>query len=398
VRDPGGVAVAVDIDALDSEVRAFVERAPVDDRAPTKGPLAGTSVGVKDLFRVDGYATRAGSRLPEALFEGPESAVVMSLKKAGAVVVGKTAMDEFAYCEPPDTRNPRDLRRTPGGSSGGSAAAVAARMCDLAVGSQTLQSIIVPASYCGVIGFKPTFDRVRFDGVPLAPSFDTVGLLAADLNVIAAAASVVVATWRPVEPPVRRPVLGVPTPWGIRRLHQEGWTFFRRHVQTLEAAGFEVRNCDVPWSSDTLVWGDVVGDLLRGEMWRVHERWFEQYADLYRPRTAAAVERGRGVSAARLDECRTAQVRTKSLLDDAAAVAGIDCWISPSVGSIAPIGYDLTGDSWMTCFWSFAGRPCISLPVFDGDQGLPHGLQVVGATGDDEDLIAWASQIAASLA
>src|SRR5918996_4073545 len=160
------------LEAIDPSIEAFVDesdrRRRLEASPPTAGPLHGVAVGVKDLYRVEGLPTTAGSRLPVSVFEGEESLVVKKLKQAGAVVLGKTAMDEFAYCEPPPTKNPLDPRRTPGGSSGGSAAAVAAGICRLAVGSQTLQSIIVPATYCGVVGYKPTFERLTFDGIPLA--------------------------------------------------------------------------------------------------------------------------------------------------------------------------------------------------------------------------------------
>ena len=139
------------LEVIDPAVNAFVDetdrRIRIESTRPADGPLRGVAVGAKDLYRVEGLPTRAGSRLPASLFDGDESTIVRELRRAGAVVLGKTAMDEFAYCEPPPTKNPRDRRRTPGGSSGGSAAAVAAGICRLAVGSQTLQSIVVPAAY-----------------------------------------------------------------------------------------------------------------------------------------------------------------------------------------------------------------------------------------------------------
>lgn len=325
----------------DAEVAAFVHR---DENAPD----GSWAVGVKDLFRVDGMPTRAGSRLPAELFEGPEARVVGDLRRAGATIVGKTAMDEFAYCEPPATRNPCDLRRTPGGSSGGSAAAVASGMCQIAVGSQTLKSVIVPASFCGVIGYVPTYGRVPFDGVPLSPSFDTVGFLAADLKVLQAVTSRVVPKWRDTGR-TDTPVLGVPARWGSA-------------------------TCCMA-------------------RWRVHAGWFARFADSYRPRTLRAVERGRAVSDGRVAECREAQEVFRRMLHESADHFGVDAWICPSSGSVAPLGYEDTGDSWMTAFWSFAGWPSISLPVFDGEGGLPHGLQVVAPAGRDEELLSWAAAL-----
>lgn len=191
------VEVASRIEDIDRNVRAFIAE---EDRLGRlfrdgigDGALAGVPVGIKDVYRVTGLPTHAGSRLPQELFAGDESAIVGGLRVAGAIIAGKTAMDEFAYCEPPPTRNPRDLSRTPGGPSGGSAAAVAAGMCPLAMGSQTLQSIIAPAAYCGVIGYKPTYQRFPFDGVPLSPSFDTIGLIADSMSLLSRAAEQLIA-------------------------------------------------------------------------------------------------------------------------------------------------------------------------------------------------------------
>src|SRR4051812_44415716 len=177
---------AVDrLEAVNPDVKAFLDEQDRRDRlartAPVAGPLQGLPVGVKDLYRVDGLPTRAGSTLPEELFAGEQSWIVSQVCGAGGVVLGKTAMDEFAYCEPPPTRNPLDLTRSPDGSSGGSAAAVAAGICPAALGSQTLHSTIGPASACGIVGYKPSFGRWPFDGVGLSASFDTLGFLADDL-------------------------------------------------------------------------------------------------------------------------------------------------------------------------------------------------------------------------
>lgn len=389
--------------ARDPEVRAFLPEPGRQQRLASTpasdGLLSGLPVAVKDLFHVDGLPTAAGTTLPPDVLTAPESLVVTALRRAGASILGKTAMDEFGYCEPARTRNPRDLRRTPGGSSSGSAAAVASGICELAIGSQTLQSTIVPAAYCGVVGFKPTFGRVPFDGVPLAPSFDTVGMLANSLAGASAAAAALVPDWS--ESPSRDPVIGVPAePWGVRKLHTEGWTSFREHVRTLQQAGLDLRPTLLPWTGDpatTRHWADIVGDLLHGEMAAVHATWYSEFSDHYRPRTRAAVERGKDVSARRLDECRAAREALEAALADLASVASIDCWISPSTGSVAPIGYESTGDSWMTCFWSLAGAPAVSIPVFDGIDGLPLGVQVTGLRGRDESVLAHAHRIAAAL-
>jgi Asp-tRNA(Asn)/Glu-tRNA(Gln) amidotransferase A subunit family amidase len=407
----GGVAgIDVDIaaalerlEAIDPDIEAFVEEPnrPLRLQAspPADGPLHAFAVGVKDLYRVEGVPTRAGSRLPASVFEGEESLVVKKLKQAGAVVLGKTAMDEFAYCEPPPTKNPHDLRRTPGGSSGGSAAAVAAGICRLAVGSQTLQSIVVPAAYCGVVGYKPTFERLEFDGIPLAPSIDTVGFLAPTVADLLTGVSALIDDW--TDPTSSsRPVLGVPEPWGPRPLEDEGWRAHERHIEVLRSQGFELRPTRVPWntSQDLSVWERRVGDLLHAEMSLGHANWFERFAHQYRPRTSEAVRRGRAITFERLRECREARSILAGLLTERASRIGIDCWICPSASGVAPLGYRDTGNSSMTGLWSYAGFPALSLPVFDGPDGMPLGVQLVATPGRDEFLLGWATHVETALA
>ena len=150
------------IEEQDREIRAFVSESGRRDRLaatiPKDGPLAGIAVGIKDVIRVDGLPTQAGSAVPADALAGPQAPLVDRLLDAGAIVAGKTVTAEFAVFAPGPTRNPRDLEHTPGGSSGGSAAAVAAGMVPLAIGTQTIGSVIRPAAYCGVFGFKPTYD------------------------------------------------------------------------------------------------------------------------------------------------------------------------------------------------------------------------------------------------
>jgi Asp-tRNA(Asn)/Glu-tRNA(Gln) amidotransferase A subunit family amidase len=351
-------------------------------------------VGVKDLYRVDGLPTRAGSQLPAWVFDGDESMIVTTLKRAGAVVLGKTAMDEFAYCEPPPTKNPHDPRRTPGGSGGGSAAAVAAGICRLAVGSQTLQSIVVPAAYCGVVGYTSTFGRPGFDGVPLAPSIDTVGLLARSVADLRMGASAVIPDWHePVSS--SRPVVGVPGPWRTQPRAVEAWGALEVHLDVLRGRGVELRPTSVPWTDHEGLrdWGRRVGDLLHAEMAIAHAPWFDRFAHLYRPRTAEAVRGGQAITAERLRECRAAGPTLAGLLQEGATRSGIDCWICPSAAGVAPIGYEDTGDGSMTGLWSYAGFPAVSIPVFDGPEGMPLGIQLVAPPGRHELLLEWAAEV-----
>lgn len=227
-RDPTAYAeTCLDrLDDLDSEVRAFLPEedrrarvvgavAECVDRYSNPGdrpPLFCVPVGVKDIFHVDGFETRAGSDLPGEILGGPQSDAVTALIDAGAVVLGKTVTTEFAYFDPGPTRNPHDTDHTPGGSSSGSAAAVAAGMTPLALGSQTVGSIIRPASFCGIVGVKPTYGRIPIGGVlPLSPSADHVGYFTQDVSGARHAASVLYDEWAYSNIAIDdRPILGVP--------------------------------------------------------------------------------------------------------------------------------------------------------------------------------------------
>jgi Asp-tRNA(Asn)/Glu-tRNA(Gln) amidotransferase A subunit family amidase len=398
------VAAALErLDAVDPDVRAFVDEPDRRDRleasASADGPLHGVAVAVKDLYRVDGLPTHVGSRLPASVFEGDESSIVTDLKRAGAVVLGKTDMDEFAYCEPPSTKNPRDPRRTPGGSSGGSAAAVAAGICRLATGSQTLQSVVVPAAYCGVVGYKASFGRPAFDGISLAPSIDSVGFLASSVAEVRTAAAAIVPGWID-QPTPQPPVLGVLEPWGDPSLVGDGWRAFEAHLDVLRDHGLELRRTSVPWNDPDVrrTWAARVFDLLHGEMAIAHAPWFERFANLYRPHTAEAIRGGQMIAAERIGECRDARRDLADELTGLASDAGIDCWVCPSARGVAPVGYEDTGDATMTGLWSYAGFPAVSLPVFDGEDGLPLGVQLVTTSGRDELLLGWAAHLEPALA
>src|SRR6266566_7607570 len=178
----------------DQRVRLKTEAIALQARFPdpaTRPPLYSIPVGVKDVFPVDDFPTQAGSHLPPEIFVAPEAACVTMLRAAGALILGKTVTTEFAYFEPGPTRNPHHLDHTPGGSSSGSAAAVAAGMCPLALGTQTIGSTIRPAAFCGIVGFKPTFGRIPRAGLILcSDSVDTVGFFTQNNAGIALAASV----------------------------------------------------------------------------------------------------------------------------------------------------------------------------------------------------------------
>ncbi|WP_030245232.1 amidase [Streptomyces sp. NRRL S-350] len=368
---------------LRAQARELAARYPDPAGRP---PLYGVAVGVKDIVRVDGLPTHAGSALPPGVLAGPQAAVVDRLRAAGALVAGKTVTAEFAGSAPGPTRNPHHPGHTPGGSSSGSAAAVAAGLVPLAVGTQTVGSVIRPAAYCGVVGFRPTYGRIPVGGViPNAPSFDTVGVFTADLAGAALAASLLCDDWRPVgEAPA--PVLGVPEGAYLERVEPAALRVFEERVERLAEAGLVVRR--VGLFPDFAEVGRQLQAVNRFEAARSHADWFARFGGLYRPETVAGIRVGQGVAPAD----RAAGLRFRELLRErvaaAGAAAGVDLWLAPSATGGAPEGLHSTGDAVMSLPWSFLGRPALNLPAGRTGGGLPLGLQVVGAEGADERLLA----------
>jgi Asp-tRNA(Asn)/Glu-tRNA(Gln) amidotransferase A subunit family amidase len=376
------------------EAAHLLERFPDPASRP---PLYGVAVGVKDLFSVDGFPTRAGSELPAELFAGPEAPVVTALRASGAIILGKTAMDELAYSEPSPARNPHNLEHTPGGSSSGSAAAVAAGLCPLALGTQTSRSVIGPAAFCGVVGFKSTYGRIPIDGVvPLSPAFDTVGLLTQDVAGMALAAAALVPRWQAIASQ-RRPILGVPDGRFLTWTLEEGRAAFETHVARLAQAGYEVRRVAF-FSDDEMDEMDRLAmTLLPGEMARVHATWFDEHSERYRPGTARGVLRGRSVTDRELDDIRAHQRWFQGQVATLTDEAGIDLWITPASAGPAPLGFDVTGWGGMTTAWSYAGLPCITVPAGRAKSGLPLGVQAIARRGQDEALLAAACGLESGL-
>jgi len=358
-------------------------------------PLYGAPVGIKDIVHVDGFKTQAGSAfLPEVL-AGPEASVVTTLREAGALVLGKTVTTEFAGQAPGPTRNPRNLNHTPGGSSSGSAAAVAAGMTPLAIGSQTGGSVIRPAAFCGIVGFKPTFDRIPTDGIiTRSASLDTVGMFTKTIAGMTAAARVVCDGWKSVDS-VDRPVLGVPKGVYLDQADEHTLAAFKQQVDALAAAGYEVR-----WSEAfpdferlaTRYW-----DLASAEMALSHQEWFNEYEAFYRTPSAERIERGQAVSTGQLAAGREYQERLRASLRERMNKAGVDQWICPAAPGPAPEGLTDTGDPKMNYPWTYAGLPAVTVPTGEIN-GLPIGLQCVGRFGTDETLLSQVADVADVLA
>ncbi len=363
---------------------------------PERPALYGVPVGVKDIFRVDGLPTTAGSRLPVELFEGAESTAVRLLKDAGALVLGKTVSTEFAYFGPGPTRNPRDLERTPGGSSSGSAAAVAAGLVPLALGTQTIGSISRPASYCGVVGYKPSYDRIsRADVIPLSPSLDHVGLFARDVAGAELAASLLCAGWNP-EPIDRKPVLAIPKGPILKSATQESLHHLKAVSDRLSGQGFQV--VVVPAMADFEEIERRHRRIVAAEAAAVHSSWYADYGALYHPKTVALLTAGRDVSEEELAEALTGRERLRGELTALMEERSVDLWISPAAPGAAPVGLDSTGDPVMSVPWSHSGLPTLAIPAGTSEEGLPLGLQVAAGWMRDEALCAWGRMLEEVLA
>lgn len=380
-------------------------------------PLFAVPVGVKDVFRVEGLPTRAGTRLPPAVFAGAEAESVRRLRGAGAVVLGKTVTTELAYYEPGRARNPRAPGRTPGGSSSGSAAAVAAGVVPLALGTQTIGSICRPAAFCGIVGFKPSYERVPRDGVvPLAPSLDHVGVLAASVEWARRAAAVLLdggdggglagagdgyrggaerrtsAAADAGARPTRRPTLGIPVGPYLEAAEPVARHHLRATQRRLLTAGWAVR--EVPVMANFAAIALRHHRLLAAEAAAVHAELFAAHAGGLRPRTLEMLERGRGVPAAEADAAREARSALRRELEAATSATGVDLWLSPAAPGPPPAGLAATGDPVMNLPWTQAGLPVVALPAGATPEGLPLGIQLTGRFGADEALLAWAAELA----
>ena len=366
-------------------------RFPDPDNRP---PLYGVLVGVKDIFQVDGFETHAGSALPPEVLAGAQASSVTRLIEAGALVMGKTVTTEFAYFEPGPTRNPHQLAHTPGGSSSGSAAAVAAGFCPLALGTQTIGSVIRPAAYCGVVGFKPSYGRIATDGViPISAALDHVGMFTQDVAGMELAASVLLRTWN--ASPAHKtglPRLGIPVGAYLDQASPEARANFEMHVGLLEAASYEVQR--IPLLDEIKTISEHTYRIMAVQMSQVHHEWFAQYEPLYRPRTRQMIETGQQVTPDELTFDLAMQRETYKMIASAMDANGIDLWLSPAATSAAPLGLNSTGNPAMNLPWTLIGFPTITLPTTSHNtDDLPFGLQVSAAFMDDERLLQWSKYL-----
>ncbi len=367
--------------------------------AAPEGPLAGIAVGAKDIFAARGMPLRAGSALPPELLAerlgNGDAPCVARLKAAGAVVLGKTVTTEFAAMEPNATRNPRNPAHTPGGSSSGSAAAVARGICPLALGTQTVGSMIRPAAYCGVIGFKPSLGGIDTSGVlPFSVSVDHVGVFADGFERLEAALAVMMDDYRPVAPSGMTRLV-VPVGNYLAQTESRAREAFERTLAGLEAAGVELRRVNVMDDIDEIARRHY--DLIYREFALEHRDWFAEWAPLYRPASAHMAVAGAELDDEVIGIGRRSGLMLRARLGEVLDDLGADAWVMPAATGPAPRGQGHTGDPAMSTPWTHAGMPALTLPAGAID-GLPLGLQLAGAFGADAGLLATARRIDAALA
>ena len=373
--------LAARIRELDAPVHAWVQIAP--EKATGRGALDSIPFGVKDIIETKGLATEYGSPIYKGRIGAEDAAIVRDLRGRGGVVMGKTHTAAFAYRTPAPTRNPRDLAHTPGGSSSGSAAAVAAGMIPFALGTQTGGSVLRPASYCGVTGLKPTYGLVPLDGVlPFAKSLDTLGFFthtAADMIALWDAMGRATSAGGDVPPmAVADPLPKVEAPMSAA---------FARTIARLRAAGLAITGIDL---------GSMLGDLgaanrtiMFYEGARVHEQRYKQYGERLE-HMAALVRDGLKIPVETYDDARRRADRWRPRIADVYKATPIV--LVPAATGPAPLGLESTGDSSMNSPWTTLGVPAITIPMPVGDT-LPLGLQLTAAHGDEARLLRTAARI-----
>jgi Asp-tRNA(Asn)/Glu-tRNA(Gln) amidotransferase A subunit family amidase len=380
---------------LDSE-QALAE-ARQRDREPPRGPLHGVPIAVKDLIDTVDMPTAYGSPIYERHRPSADAACVTLARAAGAVVLGKTVTTEFACFTPGPTANPHNPAHTPGGSSSGSAAAVAAGMAPLAFGTQTAGSILRPAAYCGVVGYKPSFGTISRAGVkPLADSLDTVGVMARDVADAAFFAGILAG--RPALRQVAMPT--VPPRFGLYRTpmwdQAESSTAdaLDRAQMAVERFGATVTEIAAPAEHKALnaAHDAIMGFELAASL--AYER--TRHAAQVSPRLGQLLDAGMTVTAEAYDTAVAETAMARARLDYFFSTC--DAVLVPAAPGEAPPGLGYTGDPVFNRMWTLLGTPCLTLPALWGASGLPTGIQLVGRIGDDAGLMAAALFIERALA
>ncbi len=377
------------IEDRDSVVRAWeyidpkkaLERAILLDQAPMRGLLHGIPVGIKDIVDTVDMPTAYGSPIYAGHNPSGDASCVALTRTAGGLVLGKTVTTEFACRYPGKTANPHNPTCTPGGSSSGSAAAVADFMIPLAIGTQTAGSVIRPASYCGVVGYKPTFGLINRAGVkPLAESLDTIGVFARSVEDAAFFVSILTGraslTLRKSRSPPR---VGICRTYEWPNAAPEMVNAFEQAEKQLFASEASIKEVNLPEPFSRLA--DAHIKVMNFEAAR--SLAYEQYNHKNRISNVLLqlIASGQACLPEQYDAAQDLATKCFNLLED--VFSDLDVLLTPSAMGEAPEGLAFTGDPTLNRIWTFLHVPCVNIPAFTSPRGLPIGLQVVGRFGDD---------------
>jgi Asp-tRNA(Asn)/Glu-tRNA(Gln) amidotransferase A subunit family amidase len=352
-------------------------------------PLCGLPVGIKDIFDTADFPTRYGSAIYAGHQPKADAALVALVRRAGGLVLGKTVTAELASLEPPATRNPRYPAHTPGGSSSGSAAAVAAGMVPIALGSQTGGSIIRPAAFCGVAGYKPSFRLMPTVGMKcFSWSLDTAGVFAGSVADAAFAAAAI--TGRDL-----RIDQHVPAAPAIALVRTHLWpqaspdmqAALERAARAAEVAGASVRELALPPLFEEAMRAHVT--IQNHEAYRALAYEFDHHQDRLGPILREQLARGAAIDFDTYDEARRTARGARRMFAD--LMAETDVMLTPSAPGAAPFGIGSTGDPMFNRLWTLLGPPCINVPGLADSHGLPLGVQIVGRFARDRTALeaAW---------
>lgn len=371
-----------------------VDKAAAQMPGSEAGALSGLTVGIKDVIDVAGMVTSHGSPIFANNKADGDAEAVRRLRAAGAIILGKTVTAEFATYSPGPTVNPRKPGHTPGGSSSGSAAVVADGQADFALGTQTAGSMIRPASFCGTLGFKPSFGRYPLEGVlETSQSLDTLGVFARTLEILARA-DAVLADETESRPANFAPVIGLCRSPAWNDAEPAMQSAFTDFAATLAAVGLQVVDRILPEACTRLFAAHAL--IHHHEAWMKLGHIRRDYPDDVSPAFRDFVDRGAAESKAdyraALDCLRACQSLLATIFD------GVDILLVPGATGPAPQGLGATGDPAFQRIWTALGVPCLGFPAAWTQDGLPLGLQIIGQRGSDRQLLADAKVIIAHAA
>ena len=381
------------IEQREPVVRAFAHHDPelvarsaaALDASGAATPLRGLPVAVKDLVDTSDQPTELGSAIYAGRRPQEDAAVVTRLRDAGALILGKTVTTEFALFQPGPTANPRDPGHTPGGSSSGSAAATADAMVAVAIGTQTAGSVIRPASFCGVVGFKPTFGALDRTGVKqISPTLDTVGLFGRHVPDIAAVFRAVrVGGAPPPAPLARTPRLGFVRTAAWEQATPQTRRALESLASDLAGRGWDVVERTLPAAFDELTQAQVT--VMEVEVARCLAAEDREHPTLLSASTRELIARGRARSTQEYERALDLAAHCRSSLGE--VFADLHGLLTPAAVGEAPVGLGSTGDPVFCRAWTLLHCPAVSLPLLHGPRGLPVGVQLVGRPGADDSLL-----------